>query len=165
MRPGIIVLAILCACSSVDANELTLEERTARALSYKNISIGTTLKDLKRKFPKAILTASDKSTGTSVYVLLGDGAPGAEVIIFRGAIYQMSLLFTPDAFSKTGGRSVLLRNLTKKLGQPHLTRGGFHQWTFPNVQRVIRYGFNNDNAVVIVFDTAVSEQIEVVKSG
>lgn len=162
MRPGIIVLTILCACSSIDAGELTSAEKAAQAFSYQNIRIGTTLKDFKRRFPSAFLITSDKSLGTSKYVILG-GEKTALVKVFRGNIYFIHLKFSSDTLSKIGGQSVLKKKLVNTFGRPHASEARGILWVFPNVQRMVLGTFTDGGASITVYDTAVDKQVEAAK--
>lgn len=169
MRPlaiGIAVLAVLCACSSVNAGDLTRAEESARDFSVQNLRLGATFQDFKRRFPSARLMESDKSSGTSTHIFKGQGNRFVSVEFFRGRVYRIGLVFSQDELSRIGGKWVLYKKLKGTFGIPDDIVGDVCHWVFPRVNRWVSYVVlvKDGTASVLVTDIAIDEQVDAVKA-
>ena len=168
---GIAVFAIILICSPLNAEELTKAEIAARDFSYQGVSIGTTLKDFKRRFPKAELMESDKPSMTSKYFTVSGGGRTTAIIalFFPERIYCISITFLPNEVSGFGGQVVLAKRFTDTFGQPDINKDinkvGISKWWFPRIQRDLGYGCEESGScVIIVIDTNIEEQVTAIKA-
>ncbi len=162
---GIAVFAIILICSPLNAEELTNAEIAARDFSYQGVRIGTTLKDFKRRFPKAKLIESNKPSMTSEYLTVSGGlAKSIRATFFRERIYNISIIIPSSKLSEIGGRSVLDEKFMDTFGKPDSDEEDTRIWLFPRVQRSVLYAYAVRRCWIIVGNTNIKEQLTAIKA-
>lgn len=146
-----------------DAIGMEVVDQTLASFRFEGLSLGTSVKKFKEKFPVAKLDNDrlDEKAGLQCYTLANlKSADAAQFYFFQDKLYMIEIEYKNARIDKQGGMEAIVRTLVKKFGNADNIYMNRRTWHQPNAGRRADFYTSATGAQLVVTDTNLSAIIE-----
>lgn len=146
-----------------DAIGMEVVDQTLTSFRFEGLSLGTSVKKFKEKFPAAKLDNDrlDEKAGLQCYTLANlKSADAAQFYFFQDKLYMIEIEYKNARIDKQGGMAAIVLTLVKKFGNADNIYMNRRTWHQPNAGRRADFYTSATGAQLVVTDTNLSAIIE-----